>query len=195
LAFALCHSGCCLCLLGLRRRPRSTLFPYTTLFRSRQVIEAMADFAAHGYANVNRGAYRLSVSATERYEAVRDKVAAFLGAGSSDEIVLVRGATTGINLLAHGWGSLRLRPDDRIVVTEMEHHANLVPCQMLARRTGARLEFIPLGEDHRLDLSGLDRLIDEDTKIVAVTGMSNVLGTIPPLDVILAAAREVGAFS
>lgn len=163
--------------------------------KPRQVIETMAEFAAHGYANVNRGAYRLSVSATERFEAARDRVAAFLGAHSRDEIVFVRGATTGINLLAHGWGSLRLRPDDRIVLTEMEHHANLVPWQMLARRTGARLEFIPLGEDHRLDLSGLDRLIDEDTKIVAVTGMSNVLGTIPPLDVILAAAREVGAFS
>ncbi|HEX7100231.1 MAG TPA: SufS family cysteine desulfurase [Acidimicrobiia bacterium] len=163
--------------------------------KPRQVIEAMAEFMAHGYANVNRGAYRLSVSATERYEAVRDKVAAFLGASSSDEIVFVRGATTGINLLAHGWGSLRLRPDDRIVVTEMEHHANLVPWQMLARRTGARLEFIPLGEDYRLDLRDLDRLIDGDTKIVAVTGMSNVLGTIPQLEVILTAARSAGALS
>src|SRR5690606_16609552 len=102
--------------------------------KPRQVIETMAEFAAHGYANVNRGAYRLSVSATERFEAARDRVAAFLGAHSRDEIVFVRGATTGINLLAHGWGSLRLRPDDRIVLTEMEHHANLVPWQMLARR-------------------------------------------------------------
>lgn len=163
--------------------------------KPRQVIETMAEFAAHGYANVNRGAYRLSVSATERFEAARDRVAAFLGAHSRDEIVFVRGATTGINLLAHGWGSLRLRPDDRIVLTEMEHHANLVPWQMLARRTGARLEFIPLGDDYRLDLSHLDRLIDPDTKIVAVTGMSNVLGTVPQLDTILAAARSVGAFS
>ena len=163
--------------------------------KPRQVIETMAEFAAHGYANVNRGAYRLSVSATERFEAARDRVAAFLGAHSRDEIVFVRGATTGINLLAHGWGSLRLRPDDRIVLTEMEHHANLVPWQMLARRTGARLEFIPLGDDYRLDLSHLDRLIAPDTKIVAVTGMSNVLGTVPQLDTILAAARSVGAFS
>ncbi|HLT96632.1 MAG TPA: SufS family cysteine desulfurase [Acidimicrobiia bacterium] len=163
--------------------------------KPRQVIEAMAEFTAHGYANVHRGAYELSVAATERYEAVRHQVAAFLGTSRADEIVFTRGTTSGLNLLAHGWGTFRLGPDDRILLTEMEHHANLVPWQVLARRTGARLEFIPLTEDFRLDLSRLDRLIDRDTKVVSVTGMSNVLGTIPDLEPILTAAREVGAFS
>lgn len=163
--------------------------------KPRQVIEAMAEFTAHGYANVHRGAYRLSLEATERYEATRDKVASFIGAAAADEVVLVRGTTSALNLVAHGWGGLHLRPGDRIVLTEMEHHANLVPWQMAARRTGARLEFIPLGEDHRLDISGLDRLIDADTKIVAVSGMSNVLGTIPQLHAILDRARSVGALS
>ncbi len=163
--------------------------------KPRQVIEAMAEFTGHGYANVHRGAYKLSIAATERYEAVRDQVASFLGTPEPDEIVFVRGTTSGINLLAHGWGSNHLRPGDRILLTEMEHHANLVPWQMVARRTGARLDFIPLGEDHRLDLTHLDRLLDSDTKVVSITGMSNVLGTIPQLPEILDAARSVGAFS
>jgi cysteine desulfurase / selenocysteine lyase len=163
--------------------------------KPRQVIEAMSEFASHGYSNVNRGAYRLSIEATERYEAVRHRLAAFLGTPNTDEVVFVRGATTGLNLLAHGWGSIHLGPDDRILLTEMEHHANLVPWQMVARRTGARLDFIPLGEDHRLDLTHLDRLVGADTKVVSLTGMSNVLGTVPQLDEILQAAREVGAFS
>lgn len=163
--------------------------------KPRQVIEAMAEFTRHGYANVHRGAYRLSIDATERYESTRHRVASFLGTADSDEVVFVRGTTSGINLLAHGWGSIHLRPGDRILLTEMEHHANLVPWQMVARRTGARLDFIPLDDDHRLDLSGLDRLIDSDTKVVSVTGMSNVLGTIPDLKPILDAARSVGAFS
>lgn len=163
--------------------------------KPRQVIEAMAEFTSRRYANVHRGAYRLSVEATEGYEAARHRVASFVGAANPSEIAFVRGTTSGLNLLAHGWGGAHLRPGDRILLTEMEHHANLVPWQMVARRTGARLDFIPLGEDFRLDLTSLDRLIDEDTKVVSVTGMSNVLGTIPDLDPILAAARSVGAFT
>lgn len=163
--------------------------------KPRQVIEAMAEFTAHSYANVHRGAYRLSIAATERYEAARHRAAAFLGATDPDEIVFARGTTSALNLLAHGWGGTHLRPGDRILLTEMEHHANLVPWQMVARRTGARLDFIPLGEDHRLDLSGLDRLIDEDTRVVSLTGMSNVLGTVPQLETILPVAREAGAFT
>lgn len=163
--------------------------------KPRQVVEAMAEFTSRGYANVHRGAYRLSIEATERYEAVRHRVASFLGTPNADEVVFVRGTTSGLNLLAHGWGSLRLRPGDRILLTEMEHHANLVPWQMLARRTGARLDFIGVTDDYRLDLSQIDRLIDRDTKVVSVTGMSNVLGTVPDLKMILDAAREVGALS
>jgi cysteine desulfurase / selenocysteine lyase len=163
--------------------------------KPRQVIDAMAEFTAHGYANVHRGAYRLSIEATERYESVRDRIADFIGAGGSREIVFVRGTTTGLNLLAHGWGPRHLQPGDKIVLTDMEHHANLVPWQMVAKRTGARLEFIPLDEDFRLDTSELDRIIDADTKVVSVTGMSNVLGTVPDLRPILDRSSEVGAFS
>ncbi len=163
--------------------------------KPRQVIETMAEFTRHSYANVHRGAYKLSIGATELYEMSRHRVAAFLNAPDPDEVVLVRGATSGLNLAAFGWGGTHLRPGDRILLTEMEHHANLVPWQMVARRTGARLDFIPLGNDFRLDLSGLDRLIDRDTKVVSVTGMSNVLGTVPQLDEILGAARSVGAFT
>jgi cysteine desulfurase/selenocysteine lyase len=163
--------------------------------KPRQVIDAMSEFTAHGYANVHRGAYRLSIEATERYEAVRHRVASFLGTPNSDEVVFTRGTTTGLNLLAHGWGSFHLRPGDRIVLTEMEHHANLVPWQMVARRTGARLDFLPLGDDYRLDLSRLEAYLGPDTKIVSVTGMSNVLGTVPDLSRLLQAARSVGAFT
>ena len=163
--------------------------------KPRQVIDAMAEFTAHHYANVHRGAYALSVGATDRYEAARDRVARFLGSPSADQVVFQRGATTALNLVAEGWGSSRLNPGDRIVLTEMEHHANLVPWQMLARKTGAELAFIPLTEDYHLDLSSLDQLIDSSTKIVSVSGMSNVLGTIPDLDPILGAARSVGALS
>ncbi len=163
--------------------------------KPRQVIEAMAEFTAHGYANVHRGAYRLSVEATERYEAARVGLAEFLGTPNADEVVLTRGTTTALNLVAAGWGNARLKPDDVILLTEMEHHANLVPWQMLARRTGARLRFIPLGDDFRLDLTDLDRLIGIDTKIVSLTGMSNVLGTIPDLHLVLDAARDAGVVS
>lgn len=163
--------------------------------KPRQVIDAMAEFTGHGYANVHRGAYRLSIAATERYEAVRHRVADFLGTPNADEVVFARGTTSALNLLAHGWGSSHLRPGDRILLTEMEHHANLVPWQMVAQRTGARLDFLPMGEDHRLDLRRLDDYLGLDTKVVSVTGMSNVLGTVPDLTRLLEAARSVGAFS
>lgn len=163
--------------------------------KPRQVIEAMADFTAHHYANVHRGAYALSVEATERYETARHRVAQFIGSPSPDQVIFARGATTALNLVARGWGETHLRPGDRIVLTEMEHHANLVPWQMIARRTGAELAFIPLTEDFHLDLTGLDKLIDERTRVVSVSGMSNVLGTVPDLAPILAAARSVGALS
>lgn len=163
--------------------------------KPRQVIDTMAEFTGRSYANVHRGAYRLSIEATESYEAVRHRVASFLGTPNADEVVFTRGTTSALNLLAHGWGGSRLRPGDRILLTEMEHHANLVPWQMVARRTGARLDFLPVGPDRRLDLTHLDDYLSIDTKVVAVTGMSNVLGTVPDLSRLLDAARSVGAFS
>lgn len=163
--------------------------------KPRQVIEAMAEFTAHHYANVHRGAYALSIEATERYEAARHRVSDFIGSSSPEQLVFTRGATSGLNLLAQGWAGNHLQPGDRILLTEMEHHANLVPWQVVARRTGAEIDFIPLGPDYRLDLSRLDGLIQSRTKVVAVSGMSNVLGTIPDLDPVLEAAAAGGAFT
>jgi cysteine desulfurase/selenocysteine lyase len=160
-----------------------------------QVIEAMAEFATYHYANVHRGAYRLSLEATERYEETRRRAAGFIGSPSADQVVLCRGATTALNQVAAGWGGTHLREGDRILLSLMEHHANLVPWQMVAKRTGARLDFIPITDDFRLDMAAFEAKLGSDVKVVAVTGMSNVLGTIPPLSSLIAGARSVGAIS
>lgn len=157
------------------------------------VIEAMAEFTRRSYANVHRGAYTLSLEATEAYEATRHRVASFIGASSDDEVVLCRGATTGINLVAFGWGWQHLRAGDRIVLTAMEHHANIVPWQMVAARTGAQISYAPLTSDYRLDLEALEELLDDRVRVVAVTGMSNVLGTMPPVPEVARLAHRVGA--
>ena len=157
-----------------------------------QVLEAMDRFARTSYANVHRGAYKLSVAATDAYEAARQRVADFLGA-DHDEVVFTRGATTSLNSIAFGWGLEHLRPGDRILTTVMEHHANLVPWQMVARRTGATLDHIPITEDGRLDLDAFLEKLDERVRVVAVTGMSNALGTIPDVPWIAGRAHEAGA--
>lgn len=174
-------------------RPNHFLDSAASAQKPVQVLEAMDRFARTAYANVHRGAYTLSLEATEAYETARSKVAQFINAGSPSEVVLCRGATTGLNMVAHGWGGEHLRPGDRVLITMMEHHANVVPWQMVARRTGARLDHVPLTEDYRLDLDALLTKLDRDVKVVAVTGMSNVLGTIPPLTQIVSAAHQVGA--
>lgn len=157
-----------------------------------QVLEAMDRFARTSYANVHRGAYKLSVAATDAYEAARQRVADFLGA-DHDEVVFTRGATTSLNSIAFGWGLEHLRPGDRILTTVMEHHANLVPWQMVAKRTGATLDHIPITEDGRLDLDAFLEKLDERVRVVAVTGMSNALGTIPDVPWIAERAHEAGA--
>jgi cysteine desulfurase/selenocysteine lyase len=161
--------------------------------KPRVVIEAMAEFASTVYANVHRGAYRLSMESTERYEAARSRAADFIGAPKSEQVILTRGTTTGLNMVAHGWGGTHLRPGDRVLLTHMEHHANLVPWQMVAKRTGAVLDHVGLTEDFRLDRDDFGRKLEQRPKIVAFTGMSNVLGTIPPTAELAAEAREVGA--
>ena len=157
------------------------------------VIEAMDTFARTSYANVHRGAYKLSVASTDAYEAARLRVARFIGAEDHNEVVFTRGTTTGINTVAFGWGIEHLGEGDRILTTEMEHHANLVPWQMVARRTGATVDHVPLTEDWRLDMDVLEEKLDSDVKIVAVTGMSNVLGTMPEVGRIAEMAHEQGA--
>ena len=156
------------------------------------VLEAMDRFARTSYANVHRGAYALSVKATDAYEAARERVARFIGA-ETREVVFVRGTTTALNTVAFGWGMENLSEGDRILSTEMEHHANLVPWQMVARRTGAILDHIPMTDDFRLDLDAYEAKLGPDVKVVAVTGMSNVLGTMPPVRQISDLAHGVGA--
>ena len=158
-----------------------------------QVIKAMEAFQTQHYANVHRGAYKLSAEATDMFEAARRYVARFLGAKESREIVFTRGATEAINLVAASWGRSHLKPGDRILLTEMEHHANIVPWQLARERIGFDIGVIPIIDDGRLDLDALDRLIDERVRLVAVTHVSNVLGTINPIADIARRAHNVGA--
>lgn len=157
------------------------------------VLEAMDRFARTSYANVHRGAYQLSIAATEAYEAARNRVAAFINAPSPDEVVFTRGTTTGLNTVAFGWGLENLGEGDRILSTEMEHHANLVPWQMVARRTGAVLDHVAITDDGRLDMADLESKLGPDVKVVAVTGMSNVLGTMPDIAEVSRLAHAQGA--
>jgi len=162
------------------------------------VIDAEANFYRRNNAAVHRGAHQLAEEATEAYEGARLIVANFLGA-HEDEIIFTKSATESLNLLAYAMGNsvkgerFHLGEGDRIVVTEMEHHANLIPWQQLSKRTGAKLSWFNVGPDGRLDLSNINSIIQEDTKVVALTHQSNVLGTINPLDAIVARAHEIGA--
>ncbi|WP_031480633.1 cysteine desulfurase [Streptomyces bicolor] len=158
-----------------------------------QVLDAEGDFNLRHNAAVHRGAHQLAEEATEIYEAARATVAGFIGA-EPDEVVFVKNATEGINLVAYALGIAgTVTAGKRIVVSEMEHHANLVPWQELARRTGATLDWFPLTDEGRLDLTSIDDLITEDTAVVALTHQSNVLGTVNPVELIAERARRVGA--
>jgi cysteine desulfurase/selenocysteine lyase len=146
------------------------------------VLDAMDRFYRSQYANVHRGAYRLSLEATELYEEARRRVAAFINAPSPDEVVFTRGTTTSLNALAGSWGYDHLGPGDRVILSVMEHHSNVVPWQLVARRTGAELVYVPLTPDYQLDLEVMTDLLDERVKVVSLSGMSNVLGTMPPIE-------------
>ena len=158
-----------------------------------QVIDAITRIYRNSYANVHRGAYTLSQEATEAYEDARRKVARFLNAGTDEEIIFTRSATAAMNLFAYGWGLNTLKPGDRVLTSVMEHHANIVPWQIIARHTGAELVYLDLTGDFRLDLGSLTDRLDERVRIVALSGMSNVLGTMPPIGSIAPLAHEVGA--
>ena len=157
------------------------------------MIDAVADAYAHHYANVHRGIYELSEDATSRFEAARRKVAAFLGAPSEREIVFVRNATEAINLVAFSWGRANIAKGDRIVTTQLEHHANIVPWQQLAADTGATLDYVAITDDGRLDMDDLRAKLAGDPKLVAVAAVSNALGTINPVGEIVGLAHEAGA--
>ena len=174
-------------------RPLVYLDSAASTQKPRQVLDAERDFYERHYANVHRAVYPLAEEATAMYEDARAKLAGFVGAADPSSIVFTRGTTESINLIAHGWGRKVLREGDEVLLSQIEHHSNIVPWQFAAAATGATLKFIPLGEDGHLDLSDLDGLLTDRTKIVSVTGNSNVLGTIPPLARLAEAAHSVGA--
>lgn len=157
------------------------------------VIDAEAEFYRHGYAAVHRGIHTLSAEATARMEQVRQQAATFLNACSAEELVFVRGTTEGINLVANSWGGSNVGPGDNIIISQMEHHANIVPWQMLCARTGAELRVIPLNIDGTLQLDAVPGLFDERTKLLAITQVSNVLGTENPVQALTALAHQHGA--
>ncbi|MFH0804594.1 MAG: cysteine desulfurase [Patescibacteria group bacterium] len=158
--------------------------------KPRQVIAAVAECYEQYYANVHRGIYTLSERSSEAYEAVRQKVADFIGAPSAREIIFTRNTTESINLVAYTWGRQHIHRGDAILLTEMEHHANLVPWQMLAAERRATLTFIPVTPEGRLDLDQLDGLLSKQVKLVALTHMSNVLGTVNPVKEIIRQVRK-----
>ncbi|MCH7656109.1 MAG: cysteine desulfurase [Chloroflexi bacterium] len=161
--------------------------------KPRAVIQALSDYYERYNANVHRGAHTLAIEATDAYEEARAKVARFINAPGPENIVFVRNTTEAINLVAYTWGVANVKAGDRIVVTEMEHHSNLVPWQHVARVNGAELKLIAMAKDYTLDTSDLDELLTPATRLVAITQMSNVLGTITPVADITAAAHRVGA--
>ena len=156
------------------------------------VIEAMSHYYETTHANVHRGVYAIAEEATRLYEQARAKVARFIGAPSPDGVVFAKNVTETINLVANTWGRANLKAGDAVLLTEMEHHANLVPWLMLAEQQGIELRFLPMAEDYSLDLSELDRLVD-GVKLVSVTAMSNVLGTMTPIPLLAEAAHATGA--
>ncbi len=157
------------------------------------VIRAMNDYYERSNANIHRGVHTLAEEATAQYEAAREKIARFIGARKSCEVVFVRNTTEAINLVAFSWGRKFLQRGDRVLLTEMEHHSNLVPWQILAQEKGLELDFIPVTENGLLDLDEFQRLLGQKPKIVAVTQMSNVLGTINPVKQIAQLAHQAGA--
>jgi cysteine desulfurase / selenocysteine lyase len=161
--------------------------------KPRRVVDAVADAYSHHYANVHRGIYELSEDATARFEAARGKVATFIGAPSRREIVFVRNATEAINLVAFSWGRANLRPGDRVVTTQLEHHANIVPWQQLTREVGATLDYVAITDDGRLEMDDLRAKLAAGPRLLAVAGVSNALGTINPLAEIVAMGHAAGA--
>jgi cysteine desulfurase / selenocysteine lyase len=175
-------------------RPLVYLDSSNTSQKPQQVIDAEREFYEQHNANVARAIHTLGAEATEAYEAARTTVGAFLGTTDEREIVFAKNSTEAINLVARVLGdSGRVGPGDEVLITEMEHHSNIVPWQLLCERTGATLRWIGLTDDGRLDLADLDTLLTERTKIVSFVHMSNILGTINPVDVIVRRAKAVGA--
>jgi cysteine desulfurase / selenocysteine lyase len=164
-----------------------------TTQRPRQVIQSLVDVYEQHYANVHRGIHWLSEQSTDLYEQARESVRRFINARSLSEIIFTTGTTASINTVARSWGDANVGPGDEIVLTEMEHHSNIVPWQQLAERTGCTIRWVPVTDDFELDLEAFDRILNERTKLVAVTAISNVLGTINPIPEIVRRSHSAGA--
>ena len=166
-----------------------------TTHKPQSVIDRLAYFYAHENSNIHRAAHELAARATDAYEGARSKVARFLGAGSSEEIVFVRGATEAINLVAKSWGTQNVHAGDEIIITWLEHHANIVPWQQLAAQTGAKLRVVPVDNDGQVLLDEYQKLLSDRTKLVAFTQVSNALGTVTPVREMVELAHRAGALA
>ena len=178
---------------AVRGRALVYLDSAATSQKPRSVLEAMERFYVRDNSNVHRGVHALAERATRAFEDSRNKVAAFLGAPDPATVLWTRGTTEAVNLVAYSWARRNLRPGDEILLTLMEHHSNLVPWQLAAQDTGARLRFAPLLQDFTLDLARYREMLSKKTKLVAFTHVSNVLGTVNPAKEMIADARRVGA--
>ena len=161
--------------------------------RPRQVIDALVDVYENKYANVHRGIHWLSDQSTDLFEQARHKVRTFINAPSDEQVLFTHGTTESINLVARSWGDSFVREGDELLVSEMEHHSNIVPWQQLAARSGAVVRWLPITDDGRLSMDQFDALLNERTRLVAVTAVSNVLGTINPVKEIIEKAHQAGA--
>ena len=177
----------------INERPITYLDSASSSLPPRTVIEAMSRYYERRHANVHRGVYQTAVEATDAYEGARESVARFINApGGADEVVFTKNSTESFNLLAKSWGASNLRAGDVVLISEMEHHANIVPWFQLREHTGIEVRFIPVTDDYRLDLSNLDELM-QGVKLLSITGMSNVLGTINPIKDLARVAHGHGA--
>ncbi|WFP51641.1 cysteine desulfurase [Methylomonas sp. EFPC3] len=173
----------------IRNKPLVYLDNAASCQKPQAVIDAIVHTYSHEYANIHRGVHTLSVRATDRFEAAREKVRAFINANSEKEIIFVRGATEAINLVAQSYGKSHLKAGDEIVISAMEHHANIVPWQMLCQQIGSVLKVAPINQQGELLFDEFEKLLNPNTKLVAITHMSNALGSINPVEKIIAAAH------
>jgi cysteine desulfurase/selenocysteine lyase len=165
----------------------------STTQKPQTVINTLSHYYENYNSNIHRGIYQIAEQATAAYEKTRDKVTEFIGAGDRRSIVFTKGTTESINLVANSWGGQNLNPGDEVLITEMEHHSNIIPWQLICERTGAKLTYIPINDDGTLDLSNPEKHFTNKTKIVCVIHQSNVFGTVNPITKIVKLAHEVGA--
>ncbi len=174
-------------------KPLIYLDSAATALKPRVVIEAISRYYAEEYGTVHRAIYAMAAGATERYNEVRAQVARFIGASSAEQIIFTKGTTEAINLVAYSFGKAFIGPGDEVIITEMEHHANIIPWQQMCEERGAHLRIVPIDDQGSLRLDELAKLLSKRTKMVAVTHMSNVLGTINPINAIVEMAHSFGA--